>query len=579
MQRERITNFLNSELNAVTENFGKKFSAPALHLLYEAEEMFVGQFLKFENGEMIVRFKTGGGLPRKGEYLDAFYLPLSLQSASSWRGKSYEDLYKQRIKGSEAICIWQTKGQEAETVVMGFRGIELPFAEYLKEASGALIFFGPHRPPIEYLCNLYRLIKNDNSDKVCDILDYAYSPVTNTPILIKTEKPEEFIYRQIASAPITVLQGPPGTGKTHLISSLCAKFCEEGKSVLVTALTNRALIEVASKSACENLLNQGKVFKGNLTYDEKQEVAKLNTLPTLSPVKGSLILATYYMVSGFTENLVEGNLFDIVIMDEASQALLPMFAAAYKIGKKSLWVGDTAQLGPVVSVREDWMKNKNYQDFADGFATLTHKRPFPVYQLTKTYRLPSRGAEYTGLFYRGSLVSGSNSSVLDINSLKSFIKSEGGPTLLLTDMPISDPSPNYAIDMATFIVHSILQECPGADIAVLTFLRKTVRSLQKAISLRLGLGNKVVIDTVSRVQGLTTDVTLFFIPNTSLIRSLESRLFNVATSRAKSHTVIIAPKEILKFPYMNEEVRNFLERLNKEGAKYIPELSNVAGRL
>ena len=142
--------------------------------------------------------------------------------------------------------------------------------------------------------------------------------------------------------------------------------------------------------------------------------------------------------------------------------------------------------------------------------------------------------------------------------------------MVLTDMEIGDATPKYAIDMATYFVYSILKERPKIEIAVLTCLRKTTRVLQKAIALRLGLGNKVIIETIARVQGLTTDITIFFIPNTSLNRSLEERLFNVATSRAKSHTIIIADKNILHYSQMPYNVRSFLEKLRAESCIYVP---------
>ena len=105
---------------------------------------------------------------------------------------------------------------------------------------------------------------------------------------------------------------------------------------------------------------------------------------------------------------------------------------------------------------------------------------------------------------------------------------------------------------------------------VLTCFRKTTRALQKAIALRLELGNKVLIETIARVQGLTTDITVFFIPNTSLNRSLESRLFNVATSRAKEHTIIIADKNILNYSTIPPTVRIYLEKLRNDKCIYIP---------
>ncbi|MDO4686066.1 MAG: AAA domain-containing protein [Corynebacterium sp.] len=45
----------------------------------------------------------------------------------------------------------------------------------------------------------------------------------------------------------TVVQGPPGTGKTHMAAALLSHFLAQGKRVLVTAETDRALYEVRDK--------------------------------------------------------------------------------------------------------------------------------------------------------------------------------------------------------------------------------------------------------------------------------------------------------------------------------------------
>ena len=557
------------ELTAVTGDFDKKFSATALHLLNDSEELFIGQFLKFDNGEMIVKFRASRAFPRKGEYVQAMYLPSKIQDYRQWGNITYEYLFKNRLKGSETVCIWQAKSNEEGFVLLGFRGIELDFAEYISKAPCALIIMGPHRPPIDYLANLYRLTQDEYSQRVSDILDYPYSQVSNIPIPVRDTQPFQFIYQQIQSSSITLLQGPPGTGKTHLIAELCAKLCKEGKSVLVTALTNRALIEIATKPAVDDLLNNGKVLKSNLTSDEQCEEPRLSPLKQLMPIKGNLVMATYYIVSGFATDSTVEQAFDVVIMDEASQALMPMFAAANKIGHRNLWVGDIAQLGPVITLNEDRVASNGFNDYVNGLMTISNKRQFPSYQLIRTYRLPQRNADYTGIFYRGTLVSAKNDTVLRLSSLNRIVHHNGGPTLVLTDMNVSDATPQFAMDMATFIVYSILRENPSTEVSVLTCLRKTTRALQKAVALRMGLGNKVLIETIARVQGLTTDITILFIPNTSLIRSLEPRLFNVATSRAKSHTIIIADKNILNFAGMNRDVRKFLERLNQESCIYI----------
>jgi MoxR-like ATPase len=44
-----------------------------------------------------------------------------------------------------------------------------------------------------------------------------------------------------------LVQGPPGTGKTHTIANLIGHLLSEGKSILVTAQTDKALAVVKDK--------------------------------------------------------------------------------------------------------------------------------------------------------------------------------------------------------------------------------------------------------------------------------------------------------------------------------------------
>ncbi len=98
----------------------------------------------------------------------------------------------------------------------------------------------------------------------------------------------------------------------------------------------------------------------------------------------------------------------------------------------------------------------------------------------------------------------------------------------------------------------------------------TVKTIQKSIFGASYLkSNNLLIETVARIQGLTTDITIFVIPNTGYNHSLEKRLFNVATSRAKRHTIIIADKEIItSYPNLNDEVKKYLHKLNDEFSFY-----------
>jgi very-short-patch-repair endonuclease len=55
------------------------------------------------------------------------------------------------------------------------------------------------------------------------------------------------IIRQVDTNAQTVVQGPPGTGKTHTAAALLSHLLAQGKRVLVTAHTDRALKEVRDK--------------------------------------------------------------------------------------------------------------------------------------------------------------------------------------------------------------------------------------------------------------------------------------------------------------------------------------------
>jgi very-short-patch-repair endonuclease len=71
----------------------------------------------------------------------------------------------------------------------------------------------------------------------------AIEPVTNKEILLVNEANDEQIeiVKRLDRSGSVVVQGPPGTGKTHTISNLIGHLLSQGKSILVTAHTTKAL--------------------------------------------------------------------------------------------------------------------------------------------------------------------------------------------------------------------------------------------------------------------------------------------------------------------------------------------------
>lgn len=578
INRKKHWQFLEDELKAETEEFKKIYLTTAISLLKTSQEMYVAQFISFKDGEMIMKFSLSRTLPRRGDFLVCMLLPPELQDYRNWSGRTYRDLYKARYNSTECVCIWHSTANDPRYSLVGFSKVSVDFANYIKDTPNIVLTFAPQRPPIDYVINLQKVVEDKFSEGVSSVLDVNFHLNDWKPILVKQDNVSSFVYSQMALTDTMILEGPPGTGKTYMIAELCARLCAEGNSVLVTALTNRALMEIAEKPSVEFLLNKHKIFKTNISMDEIREQGKLEAIKSIAPIPGCLVMSTYYITSGYAAELSIELPFDYVIMDEASQAILPMFAACRKIGKKNLWVGDIHQLSPIVLLKNDRIRICGYDHLVNGLKLLADNSSLPIYQLTKTYRFGQRAANYTGIFYNNSLSAKKSTVLNDIPSMCKLLSKDGGPTLILTDMPSGDNSPQYAICMAAFIVANILNDNKNKEIAVLTCMKKTTRVLQMAITQKVGTKKNIIIDTVARVQGLTTDVTIFFVPDYSYIRTLEPHLFNVATSRAREHTIIIADKYVLDCTTLDIKVRKYLARLKQDKCIYIPNPNNGLGK-
>ena len=577
IDRKKHWQFLEDELKAETEEFKKTYLTTAISLLKTSQEMYVAQFISFKDGEMIMKFPISRALPRKGDFLVCMVLPPELQDYRNWGDKTYRDLYNARYNSTECVCIWHSPANDPRYSLVGFSKVSVDFANYIKETPNIVLTFAPQRPPIDYVMNLQKVVEDKYSKGVASILDANYQTKDWESILIKQDNVSGFVYSQMTLTDTMILEGPPGTGKTYMIAELCARLCAEGHSVLVTALTNRALMEIAEKPAVKPLLHSHKIFKTNITIDELRGIKDLETIKSIAPMPECLVMSTYFITSGYAADLTVEQPFDFVIMDEASQAILPMFAASRKIGKKNLWVGDIHQLPPIVILNQDRIKFCNYKPLVEGLKLLADNSSSPIYQLTTTYRFGQRSANYTGVFYNDSLVSNESKRFNDLPSMCKILSNKGGPTLILTDMPSGDSTPQFATYMASYIVASILNDSPNKDIAVLSCMKKTTRALQMAITQKVGSKKNLIVDTVARVQGLTTDITIFFVPDYSYIRTLEPHLFNVATSRAKEHTIIIVDKYVLDCYTLNKNVRKYLEMLKQEKSIYIPDTEHGLG--
>ena len=574
--REQHKRFLDKELQAISENYIRVLNTKAIALLSE-NEIYVAQFMKvgFEkdpaqedaykgSGQVILKFKKDKGIPRTNEYFTALLLDGNKCLPRHWGDLSWAELRKFQIEFSEVHCVWQGKTDDNGFLLCGFNGMSIGMAKYLKEnnLAGCVIVLGPKEPPMEYYQNLIYVVSNTSTEEpAAKILDFDDNGNNNGPKAINSDDTAAFIKNEIENCDEVIVQGPPGTGKTYMMANIINQLLNENKSVLVTALTNRALIELASKEALDGHRSDKNIMKTNVSSDEVCSCKNLIPLDSkdIASVKGKLTLTTFYTASAWAKASTANHPpFDYVIMDEASQALFAMISSCKRLGKKTVWIGDQNQLPPIVSLSEETMVRNDYGMLANGFNTLCDKFKYPYYLLAKTYRLLPKSASLTSIFYNEPLIPVNLES--KYYSALPYIDKKGGTYLKLLSMPIGEKADLSSCQYVIELVSEILSENSKASIAVLSKFRTSVRMLQNCFITKFGAKENVLIDTVERIQGMTCDYCLYYIPNAMMQMSLNKSLFNVATSRATCSTIIIADANIHN-SICDKHVKSYLEAL------------------
>ena len=562
-KREDYIAFLETEYDTQMKEYSRLIATKAT-VLKERGEVFIGKFVGFRGDFSIFKVRISDNMPRKNSFWTASCFIREMASYKNWGDLAWADLREQyQCDYSDAHCVWISKSEDPAFCLIGAKNITVDFADLL-ESQNPIIAFGPNDPPLKYLLNLKDIVQNSKCEATKEILDYYRKESTWNPQKVAAaEDLNIHILRSLESHNTVAIQGPPGTGKTYRMTRLIAQLLSEGKSVLVTALTNEALKVVASKEDLKPYLESGKISKTSLTIDERHELPKLvaNEGNVCNATPGHLSLATFYISSGWAKDMHETTPFDYVVVDEASQALLPMIAASKKLGSKVVWIGDQKQLAPIVKTSKDKINTCGWGPIVKGFDTICNNILMPTFMLSDTFRLTKRSAIFTGIFYNNEL-----NSVAKIDEVKTSLpelNKLGGPSLL--ELKIGDKKPENALNAVYDLTERILKEGSDAKIAILSKFKETVKELQKTFITKLHseeIPDNLKIETVDRIQGLTVDYAIFLIPNASVSYSLDSELFNVATSRASGCTIIVADRMILK-NFMSDEVRRFLLKINE----------------
>lgn len=437
----------------------------------------------------------------------------------------------------------------------------------------SVLLFDPF-PPTAYLENMayYTSVSEDNRDLLLKPnISYdewhpeelSFNPNDNNAIANKVEETLE-------KNNICILQGPPGTGKTYTVAHIIADYLKEGKTACITTMANKGLMELVKNDSLAEFVRDSRVMKTHLSVDESKEVPGLLDANTdLIAAQGQLLCATNYVLSGlFSKNNEKPRPhYDLIVIEEASQAFLSTIAAFKTLGEKCLIVGDPMQLPPIVKNLDTKIEYKIWhaEKQCNGLLDYALGTNIKSYRIVTTHRLTPKSAELTSLFY-GSSFRSVRKEFIDFSKIDlPIFPSEGGVIYKQLHGHGDQRYSEEAICLIGKIISKMEEFYPNnkvrrTELAIISPFRDTVKILQRNFQTE---GRKIdlTVETIDRIQGMTVDYTILYIPQTEVKFALEERRFNVATSRSRSTTLILSDVPLEKMSSLHGKVKVFLYKV------------------
>lgn len=431
--------------------------------------------------------------------------------------------------------------------------------------SLSVIVYNPF-PPVDYYKNLSRYMDlySSNEDLMLEP-SIAYDDWEPDELAFDSNNPSAItntILNALEEKKCCIVQGPPGTGKSYTIASIVASFLDSDKSVCVTTMANKGLIELIKQDPLKPYISKGKIYKTNLSVDEQKQIAGVqNASSDLMAPNGGLLCATNYVLSSVysEKKMVLNGLpsYDLVVIEEASQAFLTTIAAFKQLGGKCLIVGDPMQLPPIVKLNNPLYNTWNVNAQIEGLKTYALGSDTKSFRIITTFRLTEKSAALTKVFYGNRFVS-VKKDYLDFSAANlSLFPNDGGVLYCCTNDLKNGLYSESADSMIRKIIETMEVHFPERSLAIMTPFRDTVKELQKRFS-NSDIELDVTIETIDRIQGMTVDYAILYIPGRNPGFALEERRFNVATSRSKSTTLIISDMPLGQFHTIPSSVIRFV---------------------
>lgn len=447
----------------------------------------------------------------------------------------------------------------------------------------------------------------------------------------------------------TLIQGPPGTGKTTVIAHLIRELVAGNKTVVVSAQTNTAvdtvlekLLEVdpslefmrvgessSSRALRDRLKAAGVPLSRRFSDDFAEETESIDAISSVLHNCPVVACTTHRAArSDVIDTLrrgADGPVFDVAIVDEATQITEPMSLAPLVLAKRFVLVGDHRQLPPIVNNEEaqsHFIERWSHSDLSgetsgaqsqvglfDANPSDSELDPLvesmglggldrslferlveggaPFVMLEEQFRMHESIMRFSSDTYYGGRLK-SHSSVarhqieLEPGRVGARVAPIIEPSSPIVFVDVDAESDGRTNEKEADAVLEVLDAIAAADVegcsvGVISPFRAQVHMIKS----RLGelvheSPGRIDVDTVERFQGGERDIIVVSLVKTDRTGDFLSdpRRLNVTLTRARKKLIIFGHRECL---HMDPLFRDLIEAPQTLNLKWIESESKIAG--
>jgi len=380
-----------------------------------------------------------------------------------------------------------------------------------------------------------------------------------TEVDVRTGDLNEYQSRAATSAlraeDVFCIHGPPGTGKTRTLTKLIREAARDHLRVLAVAHSNQAVDNLLVGSSTTEQADPRSLHA--LAQDDELSIARVGSNCDHPVVEEEYVGEDHWQadVVGATMSAAHqfpDDLFDLVVVDEATQATIPATLIPFSKGERAVLAGDHKQLPPYHSGeyadREEMEKSlfeHVLEVYGDGIVTT----------LGTQYRMHESIAAFPNeAFYDGLLTHASRNRDWTIGTLDPLVGVDvSGSEERTPRESLYNPAEVEAV--VAEIDRLLRYGVDPADIGVITPYTGQVAKIRSALAShdQSGLHHDVTVNTIDSFQGSESKAIVV-----SFVRSNDAgqigfldfpnegpRRLNVALTRAKKRLVLVGDWDCL----------------------------------